>query len=171
MIIDNALIIQLAQGTDRRIPQQGDAQVNLPNTIYPSVEIMQTTRSLPSAATPIQESSITESQRVNNNQAASQDVLITFPPGLYILEVHISSICNLMSPLTVADTGVRITLDFGSSSVTLLGLYQALNSVQHFAMTYKVLLPVQAQLIHRVQVTPLGQTILSRASANVRRIL
>lgn len=171
MIIDSPSIIQLALGTDRRLPESGDAQVIIPNTLLPCVDVMQVTRSLPNASTPIGESSLTESQRINNNQAASQDVLITIPPGLYILECFLSSLANALSTLTAADTGVRITLDFGSSIVTLLGLYQALNAAAQVGGTYTVLLPVQAQLIHRVQITPVGQTILSRASVNVRRIL
>lgn len=172
MIIDSPLLLALALGTDRRVPQEGDAQVILPNTLFPIVPVMQPTREVPSAGVAVQESACRDNGfRTNNNQAASADTLITLPPGLYFLDLSLQAMGAVNQPLTVADTGVRITMDFGNTSTTLLGVCIGGGVPVHESLTVQVLMATQFILVHRVNVTAVGQTILSRCTVNARRIL
>jgi len=172
VIIDSPSIIQLALGTDRRVPEQGDAQVVLPSTLVPTVELMQTTREVPNAGIAMLESACRDNgQRTNNNQAASADTLITLPPGRYRLECFLMAIGNVVQTFTAADVGVRITIDFGNTSTTLLGAFIGAGMPQHAYGSFEVLMPVQFTLVHRVMITPVGQTIISRCTVNAVRIL
>jgi hypothetical protein len=171
MIVDTPSIIQVALGTDRRIPEQGDAQVNLPNTLLSTLQLMQITRELASSATPVTESVQTSSTRQNNNQAATADTLVTCPPGFYVIDANLAAISNLMSTLAAGDDGVRLLMEYGTTTFTIIDLYVAANAAYYASTSIQVLMPVQFTIVHRVMVTPVGQTIKSRAGVNIRRIL
>jgi hypothetical protein len=132
---------------------------------------MQTTREISNVADPIEESGLRDSTRTNNNQAATADILLTLSPGLYLLEVSIQAFAAIAQPVTAADTGARITIEFGNTQASIVGVFfGALSSQTAFARIH-VLIPVQFTLVHRVAVTAVAQTVISRSFVNAARLL
>lgn len=174
MIVDTPITVDLALGTERRVIDQGDAQVLIPPSVQPVALFLLPTLTSPPATVPMETSAIRSNTRSNTNQAASSDVLLQLAAGFWELEIWLDSTANFTHGFVAGtDTGVRITLETLAALTLhpLIQRYVVQNFSAHDYTRLRVLLREPLELVHRVQVTGVGQSILSAAVVNAIRIL
>lgn len=171
VIFDAPFISDLAVGSDRVIPTEGDAQLFMPPVLQPVVEPLRS-HVVSNLSTDIANvSRISERQNTYLNQAATSDALITLPKGLYELEISISAHANFTT--LVLGNSVTIDLVYQGFTITLFALKLAANNPQNFNFTRRLLLITEGLLEVRVPSTNAVATnsIAYEIGLNVIRIL
>jgi len=169
MIIDSPLIAGLAQGADRVIPQQGDAQVVIPAEITPTVSPL-LPHSISNLSTDIATiSKIFEIAEVRINQAASTEAIQTLPKGLYFIQWNIS--CHFDYTITaLAQRGMAIELVYQTFTITLdtqlarVGTFKLQGSV-------RLLLTSTGVLQFTTGVVGVAETIILDGGVQIERII
>ena len=118
MIIDGPITFDLTLGQDRRVPQEGDAQTDVPPVINPVVLALRPTRLLTQPANPtLTDSTLFDFFISRVNQVALTSTLVTLAKGLWELEMSVASIFdfNPVPPLTNASP---VELSLTNSLVT-----------------------------------------------------
>lgn len=171
MIIDSPILTAIAVGAGRVIPEVGDAQVQVPSTVIPILQVMQPTNYFLSSNGNDAGSNITTLTLARNNQAAIASQLQLLPKGLYDIEVMLSSSFNF-TPAGVPSLGASIRFGLGASANrgTLLAHYAAIG-VQSSSMRYRMLLLETIVFDLLVMITGAAENIGATATVNAVRIL
>lgn len=125
MIVDSPLLVRLPLGTDRIIPEQGDAQVHIPSSIQPVV--------VPVQESTIQGNGITAGTSVivgfanqKTNVAGAAAVLAFLNKGLWEIDLSVGVHTDFAYPeanLGIPDLAILIT--DSSNGQILMGFYAA----------------------------------------------
>lgn len=115
MIIDSPSLQAIAVGAGRVIPNSGDAQVIIPSTIVPVLQVMQPTSVFTSSNGNSGGSNFTSVNTSRNNQVGGTLSLQNVSKGLYEVECMMSVIFDYTLAVS-ALRGVEIRFFIGSSS-------------------------------------------------------
>lgn len=170
MIVNSPLPYDLTLGHEGRQPQDGDNQLIVPNTVLPAVLAIQPTRVLGNPAVSNEQSLIAEISRFNVNQAASNDLIMTLPPGLFELEYWMSISSDFTVVPAAGVEGARILLVHGASTFALISRFFAVGSFYDYGRA-RFLFQTTTSLEARVGVTLVAQNVRSRFTVNAIRIL
>lgn len=172
MIIDGPITFDLTVGADRRIPQDGDAQTEVPPIVTPVVLALAPTRSSNGGGALINSSTLIDSAlTIAPSSAASFSVMQLISPGLWEFEVTQSSNFNFaMAPGTPGGCGVEF-LDpiLGMRTAIIFRSAQIGGFVDYNRV--RVLFVKQMSLRMFFSATAAGQNIDFRALVNAIRIV
>lgn len=169
MKIDTPLTFGLTVGQDRRIPQDGDAQVEVPPMVLP-VALMIHPTSFVVGGGIVQGSSIVDIFLTLTNGVAVQSNMFILAPGLWELELTLASVFNYNAPLGQAD-GAEITMEYqNSGNIQILERIAAIGSFTDYNRL-RVLLTSNAVIALLLDGNGVGQTVTARGTVNAIRIL
>lgn len=169
MIVDQDMIVSLAQGTDRRIIQEGDVQTLIPpivNVVAPATKEL----TLAAAATTVQNSSFTFNlAQARVNQAAAAFIAATLSKGLWQLDLYSAFWSDWNSAAGTLSQN-SLTLNDGVNSSLLITRFVAIGS---FVDVYasRVLINKQMTIQLSVPLTGAGQNLSLQVGGTCIRIL
>lgn len=171
MIVDSGLNIGLAVGQDRRLMQEGDAQVVIPPTILPVVLALQPLAAMPGQNdTPVTSFLYHREFSTPQNTGAAETRICILSKGLWELELSIASWFNY-AMILATPSFVSFTLDYqGTNLITLLKRYATSGSFTDYNRL-RILLQSDADINAENPVTGVGQNCVSDFTLNAIRIL
>jgi len=170
VIIDGPITFDLTMGADRRIPQDGDAQTQVPPIVNPVVLALKPTKFSNGGQSVISSSTLIDLSLVRNNQAAVNQPIHTLVPGLWELECSLTTQFDYAGAVGTLN-GVAIMLR--SVTGTQCRILQRLAAIGTFVdyNRLRLLLVENVILSLDVGITGVGDHQDSRASINAIRIL
>jgi len=169
MIVDKALTFDLTIGVDKRIPVDGDAQVQVPALVMPVCLMIQPTR-VSSAAGVETTSHLAESLLTRAASLPSTSTTVTtLAAGLWELELSLASWFDFQNTVGLFLRNV-IELSYQGFTITLVARLVAPGSFTDY-QRLRLLLSSNAGIIHRVPATGVAQTLDSEMMVNAIRIL
>ncbi len=169
MIIDGVNVLDLAIGTDRRIPEEGDTSLRIPSSILP-VLLNAKRHTVPALSTDVMDVSfITENSQSLNNQGTTSSVCVSLARGLWELELILVSQFDFAS----AVAGFKmsdIILTFKGADRRLLSRMAAIGSFTDYNRL-RLLLDQTTTIKIRGSATALGEHLDQMAIINGIRIL
>lgn len=169
MIIDSAVTYDLTIGQSGRRPTPDDAQVVVPPIISPVALTLMPHLDNVADTVELNASAFYHTQVSRTNQAAIQQIIATLAPGLYELELSLSTFSSF-STAVGAFVGTAILLTFGTFQKAVLKRLAAGGSFTDYNRL-RVLLRQDATLALEIGVTGVGQSLDGSAHVNVIRIL
>lgn len=172
MIVDGPITVDLTQGQDRRIPQDGDTQTVVPPSVSPVVLALRNTNFLTQPANPtIVDSTAWDFFQARLNQAASTNAMVTLAPGLWELEMLLTTSFDYVSaPPQVLAGAVAILASVGGVTTRLISRYPAIGTFTDFNRM-RVLLRTATLLQSFVPLTGAAQNAAFIIQVNAIRIL
>jgi hypothetical protein len=171
LIIDGPITYDLTVGSDRRIPQDGDAQIQVPPSVLPVVLALRKTTFKNSFGNAVPVSSLLVQADVSRvNQAALTQTLTTLAVGLWELELTLATQFNYLSAVGTLN-GAHIQLvDAVGTTIRLLSRFANVGTFTDFNRV-RLLFDQQATLNLEANLTGVGQNLDARACVNCIRIL
>ena len=172
MIVDGVNVMDLALGADRRIVEDGDAQLVIPSTIIPVLLNARPHSPAPTLATTVFQGSVLARDAETINGPAQGDTafnLMLLDRGLWELEYSMASLFDFTTtPAGPSRNRLRIT--YQGITLDLLARYAQIGSFNDFGRS-RLLLSSSAQISQVVGFTGAGQNDLVHCSVNAIRIL
>lgn len=169
MIVDGTNNMDLAIGQDRRIPQDGDAQIVIPGTINPVLLTLFPHGLGPGAATILNRSAAYSAQQTRTNQAANLLPFATLAKGLYEFEMQMITAFNYAAA-AASFLGCQLMLGYLGVNVELMRRIASNGSFVDYNRM-RMLLTAQATLNINTDLTGVGQTADCAVIINVIRVL
>lgn len=171
MIIDTPIIPDLARGTERTIPQDGDAQVLLPAMLQPVVDSL-LPHTIAVANTVTQRRSATANfQFTRTNLASLAAVVMILPPGLYDVNCHAALRTNYtLIGSAIPDFRIHL-IEAGVSRFDMLLFLSTVGANQILNTQNRLLLVSSSIIEFFINATGVGQTMDCNGSVNAVRIL
>jgi hypothetical protein len=159
LIIDSPILLSLPLGVDRIVPQQGDAQVEIPSTITPVIDVMLPTDVVSNNAVVFNNSFVLQSELNLTGVGAGTTVLITLARGYYNLKI------NGWSSYYFAAAGPLkswwLTLDYQGFSIILISGGGFTHNNEYFNCEVPILLRGSATLTLRNPIIAAGELVHS----------
>lgn len=121
MIVDNPFLAGLAVGSDRNVPQAGDAQVIIPSVLQPVIEPLYPLSIVTSVSDSANTSKLTEDENTVLNVAATTFTILSLPKGLYTLQLQLGVRSNFTT--IVMNEAVKLSLLYQGTLITLAYLH------------------------------------------------
>lgn len=171
MIIDTPLIPDLARGTGRVIPQEGDAQVHLPPMIMPVVECCFPHQFAVLNSTTIRTSATANFQLTRTNLGITSAIIMVVPPGIYDIYVHVTMRTNYtLIPSATPDFRVHF-IEGGLSRFDMLLLFATVGANQCVFAQNRLLVIGSGIVEWFVNANGVGQSLDVNGSVNLVRVL
>lgn len=156
-------------GDTARSPEASDNNVQVPNMILPVVLALRAHEStIPGAI--FQGSTISETLLASANSAPLTSQIITLAPGLWEIEISMTSWFNY-NKVSADFNGTAVIFNYQGVNRTLMKRYAATNlSATDFAR-YRLLLSAVGTLSLNSSTTGVGQALDAQAIVNAIRIL
>lgn len=169
MIIDTPTVVDVAVGVDRRIMQQGDAQILLKPEVELGVVMLKTTRSVRDSTIVQNESAFLHLTQLRVNQAALTTPIMLLAKGLWTIEMTLTTKFNWA---VAAGTlgGVKAEMVYSGDTNTLI-MHVATIGMFTNQVIYNFLLNENATLQLTTDITSVGQNSDARVSVNAVRHL
>jgi len=172
MIVDTPLLSGIAIGTDRVVPQEGDAQVVIPSSIQPIIFPIQPHFNILPPAVDVQRGSVlTFLSATKLNVAAAIDTVITLAKGLWTIEVNLCARANFTSNVLSDVTTVRLFVPIGGAitiaALNLPTVAASLDFKRELLLTQDTLLQVTTPATNAVATNSIAWTATVNA---IRRI-
>jgi len=171
VIVDSPIIPDLCRGTDRTIPQDGDAQVLVPPMIQPIIDTMLPHHFTIANNILAERSATGNFQFTRTNLGSLSGVVIMLPPGVFDITCHVAARSNYTGlPSAVPDFRIHF-IEGGVSRYDMLLLFATVG-MNHIVSSHNRLLSLGNGIVEWfVNTTGVGQTIDVNGSVNVVRIL
>lgn len=173
MIIDSPGILQLAVGTDKRIPEVGDNQIVLPATILPVITPTQIIRAAQSSTEIQRTSFVASTSDTRTNQAANVLTLCTVEKGLWDFVFTLTTRANYISAALV--NGADLSWNNGLFSIQLINVLPVGTATvpdsKVTILPIRMLLGEQITFELRTGLTGVGATMESQLRVIANRIL
>ena len=172
MLLDQGVVYDLTLGSERRIPQDGDAQLTVPPTIIPVALALRPTVIKSQPPNPTENGSLLFQFFIARlNQGAVTNTIATLPKGLWEFECVQSCAFDYAAafPLTNA-SGCEIQLAGSLATVALLSRFPTIGAFVDYNRL-RVLLSEQATIQSSVPITGAAQNLAQKISVNCIRIL
>ena len=168
MIIDGLNVIDLAIGADRRIIEEGDAQLRVPSVIAPVLLNLRPTVDLWSNSAEQAGSVFGQIEGSRSNQAQSDLAFMTLAKGLWELEFTLSTLFSytMVGP---GNAGVDLKINY-ISTTRVLRRYPQIGSFVDF-QRMRVLLIKPASIILGMPANGVGQVLDASATLNAVRVI
>lgn len=172
MIIDSPFIIEMARGTDRRVPQEGDTQLFLPASVQPTLQLISPTIVSIGSGQVANQSACSFLQFTRTNQAPLISSMFTMAPGLYSITAHLAARFNFTTlPNASPDVFLEIINSAANFSFNLLALFASVGANFSENVTHEFLFQERFAVRLNIGLTGVGQTADVQAAVNaVRRL-
>lgn len=172
MIVDSPLITNLALGVDRRIPQDGDAQLVLPPTLNAVTEFLQPTLIDVSVAV-LQFGSFVETNTfVRTNAAALISTLALLSKGLWRITYNCYWWWNYTGAVAGADfSAVRLKNTATGILSEIAFSYPLIDTAQNQIVQHQYLLNDNATIELSMPLNGVGETLIVRIGLNCEKVL
>lgn len=169
MIIDGPITFDLTVGADRRIPSFGDGQTLIPPSIQPVVLALRP-HTTPALGEVVSDSFVQSFLITRTNQAGVSTLINTLRPGLWELELTLSSWMNFSE---TAGLFARIDVEYIFPNATQVGLsrFCLINSSFVDFQRNRILLIRPMSINLRLPLTGVGQSIDALVTINAIRII
>jgi hypothetical protein len=156
MIVDSPLLIDLAQGADRIIPQPGDAQVVIPAIISPIIVPASTFNISTLTTEVLSASALLNRLFAKNNQAGADDPLVTLAKGFWTIGYRISTAFDFTQAVGQSQGFFRLSITYQGQVIGLIPIHARSNSVRAEG-SFRLLLRTQGILNLSSNITAVGE--------------
>jgi len=167
--VDGPNVIDLALGADRRIPEEGDAQITIPSLIMPVLLQLKPTRFVQLAVTLQRDSALASLFDSRTNQAQISRDVINIDKGLWEFEISMATSCNF-AYVANSDFGVSCDLAYAGFTIPLLKRFFSIGNFNDYNRL-RLLLVEPAKIQSNISLTGVGQSADMRLTVNAIRIL
>lgn len=168
MIIDGPIAFDMTFGSERRIPQDTDAQVEVPSRVNLVTQSMRLTQ-MPAIAQTMANSWFFSFFITRTNVAGVTTAIMTLLPGLWELEIMLATWSNFVE---IAAANSRIDVEYVYSGNTQQALSRIL-TINSFTDIVRNRLLLNSNLVInlRVPLTGVAQTLEALLTVNAVRVL
>jgi hypothetical protein len=173
VIIDSPYIIELARGVERRVLEENDAQLLLPSSVQPTVDLISPVTLFGIATgSPANQSAMANANITRTNLGGFSSNLLQLQPGLYDVDVLLSVRFNFTTIGAASpDVQLRLMSIDGQRSQILISIYAAVgyNTERIHRFRFLIQESLFAQLV--LGATGVGQTMDVTCAVNAQRQL
>lgn len=145
MIIDSPITADLSTAVDRAVPERSDAQIQIPNQLIPTVELLRAHTISSSPTQDYQRSFIVEQRTTRNNEVASSSLICTLSKGLYTISWNFGARFDYTKIGSVAlDAALQVAIS--PQTQTICCLYAAIG-IQRASGQFRLLVSSVATIV------------------------
>jgi len=171
VIVDGPITYDLTVGADRRITESGDAQTVVPPTVLPAALVLKPTQFILQPANPtVRDSTQIEFQISRNNQGNATSNVITLAPGIWELELSLSTQFDFVGGVGLMNgTSIKLT----DAAATTIRIMERVANVGTFLdyVRYRILVRQAVNVLLFVGATAVAEHMDVRLMGNFIRIL